>query len=76
MEKVSVKIELERDDISMLMRMMGSKLSDEQWDKMKGQEHTLSDEEMGDQAIEMKVAFGALAIALILGSEVLNSEEP
>lgn len=66
MEKVSIKIELERDDISMLMRMMGSKLSDEQWDKMKDQEHTLSDEEMGEEVLSMKQAFGALAVASLL----------
>lgn len=66
MEKVSVKIELERDDISMLMRVIGSKLSDEQWDKMKGQEHTLTDEEMGPEALSIKLTFGSLAVASLL----------
>ena len=45
MEKVIVKIELDRDDVSAMMRLAGSKLTDEQWDKMKGQECTLNDED-------------------------------
>lgn len=31
MEKVIVKIELDRDDVSAMMRLAGSKLTDEQW---------------------------------------------
>ena len=62
-DKVSVKIELERDDVSMFMRMIGEKLTDEQWDKMKGKEHTLTEEDMGDQDLNMRIAFSAFVIA-------------
>ncbi|MCS3123089.1 hypothetical protein [Bacteroides faecis] len=44
MEKVTVKIELDRDDISTMVRLAGSKLTDEQWDKMKGKECIIGDE--------------------------------
>ena len=46
MEKVIVKIELDRDDVSAMVRLAGSKLTDEQWDKMKGQECIIIDEDM------------------------------
>lgn len=46
MEIVTVKIELERDDVSAMLRLLGNKLSEEMWDKMKDQECTLDDEDM------------------------------
>lgn len=71
MEKVVVKIELERDDISAMVRMIGSKLSDEQWDEMKGKEYTMRDEDMEDQAVQMKLAFSAIAFSNLLKDEKL-----
>ena len=64
MEKVVVKIELERDDISTMMHLIGSKLSDEHWEQMKGKECV-----MDDQAIQMKLAFAAIAISKLLKKE-------
>lgn len=69
MEKVTVKIELERDNISAMVRLAGGKLSDEQWDKMKGKEHTMCDEDMEDQAVQMKLAFSAIAVSHLLKDE-------
>ncbi len=69
MEKVVVKIELERDDISTMMHLIGSRLSDEQWEQMKGKECVMGDEDMDDQAIQMKLAFAAIAISKLLKKE-------
>lgn len=69
MEKVIVKIELDRDDVSAMMRLAGSKLTDEQWDKMKGQECTLNDEDFEDQAVQMKLAFSGFAFCKLLKDE-------
>ena len=66
MEKVVVKIELERDDISTMIHLIGSKLSDEQWEQMKGKECVMDDEDMDDQAIKMKLAFSAIAVSKLL----------
>lgn len=66
MEKVTVKIELDRDDISAMMHLLGSKLSNEHWDKMKGKEYTMCDEDMEDQAVQMKLAFSAIAVSNLL----------
>ena len=43
MEKVILKVELERDDISAIFRLSGGKLTDELWDKMKDTECTVED---------------------------------
>lgn len=69
MEKVTVKIELERDDISTIVRLSGHKLSDEYWEKMKGKECIICDEDMGDQAVQMKLLFSALAVTHLLEYE-------
>ncbi len=69
MEKVVVKIELERDDISTMMRLIGYKLSDEQWEQMKGKECVMCDEDMDGQALQMKLALGAFAAVKLLKEE-------
>lgn len=69
MEKATVKIELDRDDISTVMKLCGRKLTDEQWNKIKGKEHVLNDADMEDQAVQMKLAFGAIAIGNLLKDE-------
>lgn len=69
MEKVVVKIELDRDDVSAMVRLVGSKLSDEQWAKMKGKEYTMRDEDMEDQVVQMKLMFSAIAFSNLLKDE-------
>ena len=69
MEKVVVKIELERDDISTMMHLIGSELSDEQWEQMKGKECVMDDEDMDDEGIQMKLAFAAIGISKLLKKE-------
>lgn len=69
MEKVTVKMELDRDDISVMMRLLGMKLTDEQWDKIKGKECMFCDEDLGDQAVQMRVAFSAYAVGKLLNAE-------
>lgn len=69
MEKATVKIELDRDDISTVMKLCGRKLTDEQWNKIKGKEYVLNDADMEDQAVQMKLAFGAIAIGNLLKDE-------
>nr|DAO56121.1 MAG TPA: hypothetical protein [Caudoviricetes sp.] len=69
MDKVVVKIELERDDISVMVRLLGGKLSDEQWDKMKSKEYTMRDEDMEDQATQMRLMFSAIAFSNLLKDE-------
>lgn len=66
MEKVTVKIELDRDDISAMMRLLGSRLTDEQWEKMRGRECIIEDEDFEEQATEMRFAFSAIAIGKFL----------
>lgn len=69
MDKVVVKIELDRDDISVIVRLLGSKLSDEQWNKMKNKEYTMRDEDMEGQAMQMKLMFSAIAFTNLLKEE-------
>lgn len=69
MEKVIVKIELDRDDVSAMVRLIGSKLTDEQWDKMKARECTIDDEDMEDQAAQMKLVFSGFAFYKLLKNE-------
>ena len=69
MEKVVVKIELDRDDVSAMVRLVGSKLSDEQWAKMKGKEYTMRDEDMEDQVVQMRLMFSAIAFSNLLKDE-------
>lgn len=66
MEKVIVKIELDRDDVSAMVRLAGSKLTDEQWDKMKGRECTINDEDLEDQAVQMKLVLSGFAFYKLL----------
>lgn len=69
MEKVTVKIELDRDDISAMVRLAGHKLSNEHWEKMKGKEYIIRDDDMEDQAVQMKLFFSAVAVAHLLEDE-------
>nr|DAM86017.1 MAG TPA: hypothetical protein [Caudoviricetes sp.] len=69
MEKVTVKIELDRDDISTMVRLAGHKLSDEHWEKMKNKECIIRDEDMEDQAVQMKLFFSAIAVTHLLEDE-------
>ncbi len=66
MEKVTVKIELDRDDIETAVYLSGHKLSDEYWEQMKGKECVLCNEDMGDQAISMTLYFSCMAITHLL----------
>ena len=66
MEKVTVKIELDRDYITAMMRLLGSKLTDEQWEKMRERECIVGDEDFEEKATEMRFAFSAIAIAKFL----------
>lgn len=66
MEIVTVKIELERDDISAMLRLLGYKLSEEMWNEMKDKECTLDDEDMEDQVGSMKFMFSVLAVSKLL----------
>lgn len=66
MEKVILKVELERDDISTMLRLSGGKLTDELWDKMKDAECTMEDEDMGDQSAVFRIMFSAIAIKKLL----------
>lgn len=69
MEKATVKIELDRDDISTLMKLCGRKLTDEQWLKIKSKECIINDEDMGDQAIQIKLVMSAFVISTCLKEE-------
>lgn len=69
METVTVKMELDRDDISVMMRLLGTKLTDEQWDKIKGKECMFCDEDLGDQAVRMRVTFSAYAVGKLFKAE-------
>lgn len=66
MEKVIVKIELDRDDISAMMRLLGSRLTNDQWEKMRGRECIVGDEDFEEKATEMRFAFSAIAIGKFL----------
>lgn len=66
MEKVTIKIELDKDDISAIMKLVNHKLTDEQWDKMKGKECIVCDEDMEGQAVRLKLAFSSIAIGKLL----------
>lgn len=57
MEKVTVKIELEREDISTLMFLAGGKLSEEQWNKLKGTEYTVEDDDFGRSGNSVEVGY-------------------
>ena len=57
MEKVILKVELERDDISAMFRLSGGKLTDELWDKMKDAECTVEDEDLEDQSAMFRIMF-------------------
>lgn len=70
MEKVTVKIELDRNDIETAAYLSGHKLSDEYWEKMKGKECILCNEDMGEQAVSMKLAFSCMAIINLLKDEL------
>lgn len=75
MEIVTVKIELERDDISAMLRLLGHKLSEEMWNKMKGQEYTLNDEDMQEQAGAMRLTFSVLAVGKLLNGDCADTKE-
>nr|DAQ76487.1 MAG TPA: hypothetical protein [Bacteriophage sp.]DAS88721.1 MAG TPA: hypothetical protein [Caudoviricetes sp.] len=66
MEKVILKVELERDDISAIFRLYGGKLTDELWDKMKDTECTVEDEDLEDQSAMFRIMFSAIAIKKLL----------
>ena len=66
MEKVILKVELERDDISAMFRLSGGKLTDELWDKMKDAECTVEDEDLEDQSAMFRIMFSAIAIKKLL----------
>ena len=66
MEKVTLKVELERDDISAMFRLSGEKLTDELWDKMKDAECTVEDEDLEDQSAMFRIMFSAIAIKKLL----------
>jgi hypothetical protein len=74
MEKVIVKIELERDDVSAMFRLLGNKLSDEMWEKIKDRECVLEDDDMKEQASTIRLMFGALAIGKLLNGECTDIE--
>ena len=77
MEKVIVKIELERDDVSAMFRLLGNKLSDEMWEKIKDRECVLEDDDMKEQASMFGIQllmFGALAIGKLLNGECTDIE--
>ena len=69
MEKVTVKIELEREDVSTLMFLAGGKLSEEQWNKLKGTEYTVE-----GQAIQLKLAISGIVVGNLLKKELSEGE--
>ena len=76
MEKVTVKIELEREDISTLMFLAGGKLSEEQWNKLKGTEYTVEDDDLEGQAIQLKLAISGIVVGNLLKKELSEGEVP
>lgn len=74
MEKVTVKIELEREDISTLMFLAGGKLSEEQWNKLKGTEYTVEDDDLEGQAIQLKLAISGIVVGNLLKKELSEGE--
>ena len=74
MEKVTVKIELEREDVSTLMFLAGGKLSEEQWNKLKGTEYTVEDDDLEGQAIQLKLAISGIVVGNLLKKELSEGE--
>ncbi|WP_277134412.1 hypothetical protein [Bacteroides congonensis] len=74
MEKVIVKIELERDDIVAMFRILGHKLSEEIWDNIKNKECILDDEDMQEQASVMRLALSTLVVDKLLNKGCTNME--
>nr|DAW19660.1 MAG TPA: hypothetical protein [Caudoviricetes sp.] len=74
MEKVIVKIELERDDIVAMFRILGHKLSEEIWDSIKNKECILDDEDMQEQASVMRLALSTLVVDKLLNKGCTNME--
>ena len=74
MEKVTVKIKLEREDVSTLMFLAGGKLSEEQWNKLKGTEYTVEDDDLEGQAIQLKLAISGIVVGNLLKKELSEGE--
>ena len=64
--KSNSKIELEREDVSTLMFLAGGKLSEEQWNKLKGTEYTVEDDDLEGQAIQLKLAISGIVVGNLL----------
>ena len=72
MEKITLKVELERDDISCIFNLSGTKLSEELWDKMKGKDCVVHDEDLGEKSVVLKMLFSSIAIEKLLKNECSN----
>ena len=72
MEKITLKVELERDDISCIFNLSGNKLSEALWDKMKGKDCVVHDEDLGEKSVVLKMLFSSIAIEKLLKKEYSN----
>lgn len=72
MEKITLKVELERDDISCIFNLSGNKLSEELWGKMKGKDCVIHDEDLGEKSVVLKMLFSSIAIEKLLKNECPN----
>lgn len=72
MEKITLKVELERDDISCIFNLSGNKLSEELWGKMKGKDFVIHDEDLGEKSVVLKMLFSSIAIEKLLKNECPN----
>ncbi len=72
MEKITLKVELERDDISCIFNLSGNKLSEALWDKMRGKDCVVHDEDLGEKSVALKMLFSSIVIEKLLKKECPN----
>ena len=62
MEKVTLKIEIEEADFKLAERILKETLPDDVKENISGKEFVVTDDELGYQAMEIRLAFTMIAI--------------
>lgn len=83
MEKVTLKFELEKEDVSAMFRLCGGKLYDKLWDEIKGKEYTMESDHLEVQPELSRITINTITKKIVSDSienkpkirHVYNSDE-
>ncbi len=66
-QKAKIVLELDRECFQTAFFLLKEKFTDEMWQKVSSEPITVDTDDIGEEAIQMKLAFACYAVAKVLG---------